>query len=35
VKFTDLEAYKKKFAAASSAAMDELVKQAQGLEMGY
>ncbi len=35
VKFNDLKAYKKKFETASSAALDELVQQAQELEMGY
>jgi excisionase family DNA binding protein len=35
VKFTDLEVYKKKFQDAAAVAMDELVDQAQALEMGY
>lgn len=35
VKFTDLEAYKKKFGAEASLAKDELARQAQELEMGY
>jgi excisionase family DNA binding protein len=35
VKFNDLEAYKRKFQASASVAIDELVEQAQELEMGY
>ena len=35
IKFTELEAYKRKFQVSASAAMDELVNQAQKLEMGY
>jgi len=35
VKFSDLEGYKARFEASASTAMDELVKQAQELEMGY
>lgn len=35
IRFADLEAYKKAFEAESRAAMNELVKQAQDLEMGY
>jgi excisionase family DNA binding protein len=35
VKFTDLEVYKKAFETAAALAMDELVEQAQALEMGY
>jgi excisionase family DNA binding protein len=35
VKFTDLEVYKKKFQDVAAVAMDELVDQAQALEMGY
>lgn len=35
IKFADLHSYKTKFEARSDSAMDELVKQAQELGMGY
>lgn len=35
IKFADLETYKKSFEDKARASMDELVRQAQELEMGY